>query len=1669
AALREIIAHCAAHGGRTPSDFPLARLDQAGVDRLAGDGRDVEDIYPLTPLQAGMVFHSLVDTGSTAYFDQFRIRMTGVSDPRALGEAWQRLVDRTPVLRSSIVWDGVEEPLQIVHRAVRVPIECHDWRALSDEDRKVALERILAEDEAAGMDLTAAPLMRLQIARITDDEVQLVWTSHHVLLEGWSTAQAFAEVCEHYAAIVQGRRAELVPRRPFRDYIAWLAAQDRGEAERYWRGALEGFDAPTPLPYDRPAVEAHRAESSETVLIELPPEESRRVHEMAKRAALTVNTVVQGAWALLLSRYSGESDVLFGTTVSGRPAELPGVESMIGMFINTLPTRVKVDYGQAVGEWLGAVQAGQADSRRFDFMALSQVQALSEVPAGTPLFGSVVVFENFPISESGQTGVQVTDVEGKDTTNYPLDLNAYLHERLVMELCYDPKLFDETTARRMADHLAALVVEIAAEPGRRVGDLPCLPPAENRLLAGWSAGPRIDVPEGTVLDVFEATVARIPHENALVFRDTTLSFAEVDARASRLAETLREQGAGPERVVSVMLPRSAEVVIAILAIFKAGATYLPIDPGLPEERIRFLLADARPVVVLGGREWQSGLEHRSPLTTPATQPQPDDAAYVIYTSGSTGTPKGVVVEHGALMNLLGDHRRTFLSGPRIRAALVASFSFDAAWEPFLAMADGHEMHILDDDTRLDPAALTRYVREKRIDFLDVTPSYARQLLPAGLLDGEARPGFLMIAGEAIGEDLWRELSASDTAAYNYYGPTEATVDATGTPVAGDRPTIGRPLGNLRAYVLDDTLTPVPAGAPGELCLAGAQLARGYLNRPGLTADRFVADPFGEPGSRMYRTGDRVRWTADGRLDFVGRVDEQVKIRGFRVEPGEIEATLTRHPDVDQAAVIVRDGRLVAYVVGNAGGLRQWLRDRVPDYLVPSAFVPLDALPLTRHGKLDRRALPAPELTGQAEFVAPATAAERGLAKIWAEVLRVDRVGVTDSFFALGGDSISSMRLASRVREEFGVDVSPRALFTAPTLGEFAAGLRELPPAAQPIPAVDRDGVLPLSFAQQRLWFLDEFEPGSTEYSSPMALRLRGALDVGALKRALTALVARHESLRTTFDTIDGHGVQVVHEPFDVELPVSDFDEESLTQEAHRPFDLRTGPLVRARLFRETSGEHVLVLVLHHIVTDGWSSGVLISELDTLYTAFVRGEEPQLPELSVQYADFAVWQRKSLDGPRLAGQLEHWRDRLAGAQPLELPTDRPRPPVRTTEGGWVDFEIPAEVTAGLRELASAQGGTLFMTLVAACQLLLARWAGQDDVAVGTVTAGRERAELQRLIGFFVNTLVLRSTVDSARPFREFLAEVKETVLDAFAHQDVPFERVVDAVQPLRDSSRTPLFQVMVALQTADDKPGGALAFDEVELPMETANFDLLVQFTERGGTLCGGINYSTGLFDAATIELMVARLRTVLAGVVASPECPIGELPLFLPGEREQVLLPATDHLLPEAVLPDLLRSDSDAPAVSDDRISVSHRELHTRANRLAHKLIAAGARPETRVAVLLPRSVDLLVALLAVLKTGAAYVPVDPAYPADRIAYLLDDARPVVVVKDVGASEFPDTEREVRIEPDHPAYVVYTSGSTGRPKGVVVSHRAAANYLRWAVHAYPGLSGTRVLHSSVSF
>ncbi|HYS34302.1 MAG TPA: amino acid adenylation domain-containing protein, partial [Pseudonocardiaceae bacterium] len=1019
-ALREIIEHCAQPdaGGRTPSDFPLVRLDQAAVDHL---GRDVEDVYPLTPMQAGMVFHSLSQPDQGVYFEQVSFVLDGVTDPAALAAAWQHVVDHTPVLRSRMA-----APYQVVHEHITVPITHLDWTRTPGD-----LDALLARDRAAGIDLHRAPLMRVTIAQLSATEVQVLWTFHHVLLDGWSVFAVLSDVCTAYA----GR--PLPQRRPFRDYLTWLADQNLPAAETHWRRMLDGFESPTRLPYDHRPTQAHDTRSSAWLPVELTDAESDRLYTFARHHRLTVNAVLQGAWALALSRYGGRTDVCFGATVSGRPAELAGSDAITGIFINTLPVRTNVT--GSVLDWLRELQAAQAESRRFDYVSLGDIARWS----GTNLFDSIMVFENYPIDEevAEAQGLRLRDLRADETTNYPLSIVVSPHERLFVEFGYDPDLFERDTITRLAGHLTHVLDTLTT--AETVDEIDIRTDAERARIATWNATER-DITPMTLPALVEGQAARTPDLAAVCWPDGQLTYAELDEKANRLAHLLIARGAGPGNVVALRLPRSVHIVVAALAVAKAGAAFLPIDPDYPADRIAFMLADSNPVLVLTSDELDTvdltGMPNHTPTDVDRLRPlRPGNTAYIIYTSGSTGQPKGVLVPHTGIANFASAEIEHFDVRPGHRVLQFASPSFDASvLELCLALPAGAALVIPPPGPLLGDGLADVLVRQ-RVTHALIPPAALATVPDRHLPDFHT----LIVGGDACTAELVERWAPGRTL-INAYGPTEVTVVATWSdPLAPSPqpPPIGRPIANTAVHLLDRNLRPVPVGVPGEVHVTSPGLAHGYHNRPGLTASRFIACP---GGARMYATGDLAHWDNDGRLHFHGRTDHQVKIRGHRVEPAEIEATLRGHDAVTDAVVIERDQRLVGYVVCTAdpGDLTAFLRGCLPDYLIPAAIVRLDALPLSPNGKLDRTQLPAPTVTPTGDQTPPSTETEAALAEIWADVLGVRAVGVHDNFFHLGGDSVRSVLITARTKAAFDVTITPKDVLTAGTISALAELVEE---------------------------------------------------------------------------------------------------------------------------------------------------------------------------------------------------------------------------------------------------------------------------------------------------------------------------------------------------------------------------------------------------------------------------------------------------------------------------------------------------------------------------------------------------------------------------------------------------------------------------------------------------
>ncbi|MFC4853765.1 amino acid adenylation domain-containing protein [Actinophytocola glycyrrhizae] len=1673
-----------------------------------------EEVWPMSPLQEGLYFHATYDTADLdVYTAQSALDLDRRIDLDRLRAACRTLLARNASLRAGFTGDG-----QVIAVAPEMPITVYGVAT-----REEAAE-LMAADRAVRFDLTRPPLCRMQVFRFPDGTDRLVTMHHLILWDGWSQSRFTEQLLSLYE---RGGDDRGLPRPgSYRDYLDWLARQDKDAAKRAWRDALAGLAEPTLVGRAEEAMRPAIPRRHQTEV------DGARLLAAAREAGVTLNALLNAAWALVLAAATGRDDVVFGTTVAGRPTEVPDVESTLGLFLNTVPVRVALDPHETVARLVRRIQDQRTALMPHEYLGLGELQQES---GHSRLFDTLYVLQNFVDADafaalSDRFGV--TPAGGVDATHYPLTLVVTPGERLLVKLEYRPDVFDDDAARTYLDRFTTLLDRLAGEPHAPVGRLDLLLPDEHGTLAAEWSGNEHPVPDDTIADLLAQRAALVPAEPALVFGERTLTYAELDGRVNQLARHLLARGAMPETVVALALPRSIEMVVALFAVLRTGAAYLPLDLDHPVDRLRLMVEDTGPVCLLsmstvdpalsGGAVLLDDPEIRAELdTTPdheigdAERPlfahglpgRLEHPAYVIYTSGSTGKPKGVVTPYRGLTNMQLNHRAEIFdptvagAGRRLRIAHTVSFAFDMSWEELLWLVEGHEVHVCDEELRRDAAALVAYCERHRIDVVNVTPTYAQLLFEEGLLDGHVPP-LVLLGGEAVSDAVWTRLRDTDgTYGYNLYGPTEYTINTLGASTSDSpTPVVGKPIWNTRGYVLDARLAPVPPGTPGELYIAGIGLARGYHARSGLTAERFVADPFGAPGDRMYRTGDLVRRRPDGNLDFLGRTDDQVKIRGYRVELGEIEAALNDHPEVTQAAVVAVDHgatkRLLAYVVGRAD-LRDHLKRLLPDYMVPAAITAVDHLPLTVNGKLDVKALPAPDLPATAHR-APTTPAEVALCALFADVLGVPSVGVGDSFFELGGHSLLATRLVSRARSALDVDLSIRDLFEAPTVAELAARIAGASGASRPpLRPVERPDELPLSHAQQRLWVIQQLEGTSAAYNFPLVFRLRGPLDLGAWTAAFGDVVARHEALRTVFGEREGQPFQRVLDQATPPVEVVEYTADTVQDAVDRPFDLATELPLRVTIARVSDVEHVIVVLLHHITTDEWSDRPFLRDLTTAYEARRHGRAPDWAPLPVQYADYTLWQRDLLDDVA-DDQLGYWQRTLDGApQELELPADRPRPARPTFRGAEEVLTVPAATAAALRELSARTGASMFMLLHAAVAALLHRMGAGQDIPLGAPIAGRVDDALEDLVGFFVNTLVLRTPVTGATTFAELVDQVRDTDLAAFSHADVPFEAVVERVNPARSVARNPLFQVMVGYHTGTDwldLPD--LVVEPVPFRMTTAKFDLVFGFAEHGGTgrLDCHLEYATDLFDAETVALLGERLTALLAAVTTDPAARLDSVDLLTDAERRQVVegFNATDRVVPELTMPELfarcVAEKPDADAVVDESVTWTYAQLDTRSNQLARLLLARGVGQGDVVALAVPRSAEMVAAVLAVVKLGAAYLPLDLSHPADRLAYMLDDAAARLVLATESVSgKVPESEvilldapdvvpadgsplATVPFGSDTTAYVIYTSGSTGRPKGVLVPHDGIASLAATAIDRMGLRTDSRVLqYASVGF
>ncbi|MEU9411780.1 amino acid adenylation domain-containing protein, partial [Streptomyces sp. NPDC048281] len=1661
-------------------------------------------MIPLSFAQRRLWFLAQLEGPSPTYNVPMVLRLAGDADRAALAAALRDVMDRHEVLRTTFpATDG--EPYQHIRSLVELDweLEVVDLVAASQAEVADAVtERTHhAFDLAHEVPIRASLLLTGQNAA-TDraGDCVLVLVVHHIASDGWSKRPLARDLSLAYAARCEGREPEWVPLPvQYADYALWQRELLGDEADpdslmnrqvEYWREALAGIPEELELPFDhpRPAVASHRGRSSS---FNLSADVHARLLELARAEGVTVFMVLQAALAVLLSRLGAGTDIPIGSSVAGRTDE--GLDDLVGFFVNTLVLRTDLSGDPTFREVLARVRERSLEALEHQdvpFERLVEELAPTRSLARYPLFQVMLSVQNVEqatidlprAAQAQRTDARPGNPTPSDAVGSPTAAAKFDMELLVRELRDElgrpagirgavnaaSDLFDQPSVDSLAARWTRTVEQLAVAPDGAVHAVGLSSDVElRRVVEEWNDTGGV-VSGGSVLGWFEGWVGRSPGGVAVVAGGVGVSYAELDARANRLAQFLVAQGVGAESVVALAMDRGVEMIAAVLGVWKAGAAYVPVDVGLPVERIAFMLADSRAVLLLGSGDvvgdLPAGRVRVVALDDPWTVKQldaleptapvrvsilPEQAAYVMYTSGSTGRPKGVVVTHGGLANYVGSvPGRLGWGVPGERYGLLQAQVTDLGnTVVFTSLTTGGELHILDAESVVDPGAVAAYVRGQGIDHLKVVPSHLAALsVEAGV--GSVLPRkSLVLGGEAASPEWVRELvDAGGCAVFNHYGPTETTIGVLTTDldrhsVSGHGVPVGTPVANTRVFVLDEWMRPVPTGVTGELYVAGAQLARGYAGNGPLTSERFVACPYPLNGSgeRMYRTGDRVRWNTDGKLVFTGRADQQVKVRGFRIEPGEIETVLAAHPEVGRAVVVARedvpgDTRLVAYVVPadaesevDGGRLKEFVAGRLPEYMVPSAVVLLDALPLTSNGKLDRKALPAPEYAASGGVSRPAAdAREEALCAAFAQVLGLESVGVEDDFFALGGHSLLAVRLISRIRAFLGAEVEIRVLFQTPTPAGLAAYLAEQAGgSARPRLTVGvRPERVPLSYAQRRLWFLAQLEGPSPTYNIPMVLPLARNVDRDALSAALRDVIGRHEVLRTTFPAVDGEPYQrIVPEAemeWDVEavdLATASADEvaAAVAERGQYAFDLACELPIRGWRLDIGAEACVLVLVIHHIATDGWSKGPLGRDLSLAYAARCEGRAPEWVPLPVQYADYALWQRELLgddDDPDsvVSRQVAYWREALAGVpEELELPADRPRPAIAGHRAHTVPFEVSAAVHARLVEVARAEGVTVFMVLQAALAVLLSRLGVGEDIPIGTAVAGRTDDGLDDLVGCLVNTLVVRTDLGGDPTFRDVLARVRERSLGALAHQDVPFERLVEELAPVRSLARHPLFQVMLTLQTLENAD---VALPRAQAPVvglsesatAVSKFDLdlaAVELHDEHGDPAGlraALRAATDLFDAGSAAVLVERWVRVLEQVVAAPEVRLHAVEVLAESERRRVVgewndngVEFTDESVLELFEGWVGRSPGAVAVVCGDT-EASYGELNARADRLARHLRGLGVGPECVVGLCLPRGVEMVVAVLGVWKAGAAYVPVDPEYPAERVAYLLADS-----------------------------------------------------------------------------
>ncbi|WP_028617291.1 non-ribosomal peptide synthetase [Pseudomonas canadensis] len=1691
----------------------VAQLQQdGGVAQGAIHSLPRQEELPQSLAQNRLWITWQLDPRSSAYTIPGALRLRGELDEDAVRASFQQLIQRHEALRTRF-YEHDGQAFQRVDAKADFELQVIDLSDLPVAEREARAQQIREDEARTQFDLEKGPLLWVTLVRLDDEDHQLLVTLHHIIADGWSLNILIDEFSRLYAAAAQGQTLELPPLAlQYADYGSWqrqwLAEGEGLRQLAYWKAQLGEEHPPLSLATDHPR-SAHHCHTASRHTVRLGASLSDAIRQTAQANESTPFMLLLAAFQSLLHRYSGQRDIRIGVPNANRPRQ--ETQGLVGFFINTLVLRAELDGRLPFNELLAATRQAALGAQAHQDLPFEQLLEAFPQAREQGLFQVMFNHQQRDLSALRRLPGMLADELPWHSREAKFDLQLHTEEdrngRLSLSFDYADELFENATIQRLAEHYINLLHAVCEHPQQAIGDLALMQHDEQALYSEAPCAPAQQwLPELLNQPTSDAT--------ALVWDGGSLTFAQLHTQANRLAHYLRDKGVGPDVCVAIAAERSPQLLVGLLAIIKAGGAYVPLDPDYPAERLAYMLKDSGVHLLLT----QTALLEQVPsaegvcviamdslhLDSWPTQPpglhlHGDNLAYVIYTSGSTGQPKGVGNTHAALAERLQWMQATYQLNETDVLMQKAPISFDVSvWECFWPLITGCRLVLAGPGEHRDPHRIAQLVQEHGVTTLHFVPPLLQLFIDEPLVAECTSLRRLFSGGEALPAELRNRVLAQLPAVqlHNRYGPTETAINVTHWHCRaedGERSPIGRPLGNVICRVLDEQLNPVPLGVPGELCIGGIGLARGYLGRAGLTAERFVADPYGEAGARLYRTGDRARWNADGVIEYLGRLDQQVKLRGFRVEPEEIEARMLALEGIAQAVVRVRDGQLIGYFTAQGEldeeAVKTALAAELPEYMVPALLMRLDAMPLSPSGKLDRRALPEPVWQVR-EHVEPETALQQQIAAIWREVLGLPSIGLRDDFFALGGHSLLATQIISRTRHACDVELPLRTLFEASELGAFAEQVGLIQASGQrnqqtAIAKVDRSQPVPLSYSQQRMWFLWQMEPDSPAYNVGGMARLRGVLDVGRFEAALQALIMRHETLRTTFPSVDGVAYQKVSPQTGLRMDWQDFSALSETErqprlqqladhEAHTPFNLETGPLLRACLVKAGEQEHYLVLTLHHIVTEGWAMDIFARELSALYGAFIDERDSPLAPLPVQYLDYSVWQRQWLESGERQRQLDYWTAQLGNEHPLlELPGDRPRPPVQSHQGELYRFDLSDDLAARVRAFNAERGLTLFMTMTATLAVLLYRYSGQTDLRIGAPVANRIRPESEGLIGAFLNTQVLRCQLNGQMNVAELFEQVRHTVIEGQSHQDLPFDHLVEALQPPRSAAYNPLFQVMCNVQRWEFQQSRQLAGMTVEYLANDARatkFDLNLEVTDLDHRLGCCLTYSTDLFDEPRIARMAEHWRNLLEALIADPQQRLSELPLL--GADEQRVLQDSlgiekgEHRLDQCIHPlfsQQAAARGDAPALTFAGVTLSYRELDARANRLAWMLRERGVGPQVRVGLALPRSLEMVIGLLAILKAGGAYVPLDPEYPLDRLHYMIEDSGIGLLLSDAAMFEalgelpatvacwcleddlpvltnYPADALPLVSLPQHQAYLIYTSGSTGKPKGVVVSH-----------------------------